>query len=617
MSSDSYSNTNTEIHQTIIKTDNDANTENAYLIKESAVWRALFANLGIAAIKFVCWLISKSSAMLSESIHSAVDGFNSLCLIIGLKRGRKPADRFHPFGYGLEANIWALFACIFMLIGTAVAFYHGFNKLLYHHNDVQELLDNYALIAVTLVLSIFFELWAVSSASKAVVAEAGAQTNGRFDTFIKSVKLVSQIKSPTTKFVWYEDTAALLGVIVALIALTVSKFFIISSYAYIPDAIASLIIGLLLFGLAIYLLKYNVSFLTGASAKPDIEESIKKIAENVHGISEVIDLKTIDMGSSGLIVNLEIEVDPEIQVKDADDIADKLEEKLKEKIKNISHITIEVQANDAEEDWREKLDKIIEDGKQNDILNPSEARMLSRFFDFTTTVVKEIMIPRTDVVFINSESGIDEFIDIVLDSGYTRIPVYEENIDNIIGIANAKEVLKLFRNGCNKNEIKIRKLARETIIIPENKSISGLLNEFIRKKTQMAIIVDEHGGVAGIVTVEDILEEIVGEIWDEYDVRIPEVAQLDKNTLNVFSKVSVYDLNERFNLDLPLEDFQTIGGLIFGQLGREPEIGDEISVGDVTMKVESMDGHKIVKAVLYREDGFIDSHFLEEDYMRP
>jgi len=613
MSSDSYSNIDPDDHKTILKTDSLSDTEDSYFIKEGVVWRALAANLAIIAIKLISWFFSRSTAMLAEAIHSAVDAFNSLCLLIGLKRGRRPADKFHPFGYGLEANIWALFASAFMLIGSAVAIYNGGDKFFGEHAYVQEILDHYGLIAVTLILSIIFETWAVTNASRAVVNEAEIEFNGNLDAFFKSLRVISKIKSPTTKFVWYEESAALLGVVVALVALTISKFFVQEIHAYIPDAIASIFIGLLLFSLAIYLLRYNVSFLTGSAAKPDIEEKIREIAGTIAGISEVIDLKTMDMGPSGLIINLEIEVDPEIQVKDADDIADRLEIRLKEKINNISHITIEVQANDDEDDWRDKLDNIIDVGKQNEIINPNEAKMLSRFFDFTNTVVDEIMVPRTDVIFINSEANIDELIDIIITSGYTRIPVFEENIDNIIGIVNAKEVLKILKNCENKDQVKIRDLSRELLIVPENKSISGLLNEFILKKVQMAVVVDEHGGVAGIVTLEDILEEIVGEIWDEYDVHIPEIVQLDENTLSVISKMSVYDMNERFNLDLPTEDFQTIGGLIFGQLGREPEVGDEISVGDITMKVETMDGHKIAKAILFRPDGFVDGNLVEEE----
>lgn len=613
MSSDSYNNIEPDDHQTILKTDSDTETEASYFIREGVVWRALLANLAIIAIKLICWFFSRSAAMLAEAIHSGADAFNSLCLIVGLKRGRRPADKFHPFGYGLEANIWALFASAFMLIGASVAIYNGGDKFFNDHSHVQEILDNYGLIVITLVLSIFFEMWAVVNASKAVANEAEVEFKGNLDAFFKSLKVISKIKSPTTKFVWYEESAALLGVIVALIALTISKFFLDISYAYIPDAIASIFIGLLLLSLAIYLLRYNVSFLTGSAAEPDIEEKIREIAGTIAGISEVIDLKTMDMGPSGLIINLEIEVDPEIQVKDADDIADRLELRLKERINNISHITIEVQANDADEDWRDKLDKVIEEGKQNEIINPNEAKMLSRFFDFTNTVVEEIMVPRTDMVVINTDASIDELIDIIISSGYTRIPVYEENIDNIIGIINAKEVLKVFKNCEDKNNVKIKDLSRDLLIIPENKSISGLLNEFILKKVQMAVIVDEHGGVAGIVTLEDILEEIVGEIWDEYDIHIPEVVQVDEKTLSVYSKMDVYDLNERFNIDLPTEDFQTIGGLIFGQLGREPEVGDVINVGDITMRVETMEGHKIVKAILYRPDGFIDGQISEQE----
>ncbi len=613
MASDPYNNIDQELHETIIKSEKESEVESSHVIKEKAVWRALFANLGIAIIKLVCWYVSKSSAMLSESVHSAADAFNSVCLIVGLKRGSKPADKFHPFGYGLEANIWAIFACIFMLIGTVISLYKGGTKLFISYNSELDLINNYNFIAITLVISILFEMWAVSSASHAVVSEAEISAKGNFDAFIKSIKHINQIKSPTTKFVWYEDTAALAGVIVALVALTISKFFVPTESAHIPDAIASIIIGFMLLGLAIYLLRYNVNFLTGSAAKPDIEASIKHIAENTTGVSNVIDLKTMDMGSSGLIINMGIEVDPEIQVKEADDIADKLEYKLKEKIKNISHITIEVQASDAEDDWKDRFRELIQKGKDIGSLTPKEANMLSKFFDFTDTVVYEIMVPRTDVIFVDAEASIDELIDKIISSGHTRIPVYEENPDNIIGIVNAKDVLKAIKNCEDKNSILIKDIIREISIVPENKSISSMLNEFNLNKSQIAAVVDEHGGVAGIVTVEDVLEEIVGEIWDEYDVQIPEIVKIDDKTISVYSKMNIYDLNERFELDLPTEDFQTLGGYIFGLLGREPEIGDEVEANDIKMQVENMDGHKIVRAILIKEDGFVDKLASEEE----
>jgi cation diffusion facilitator family transporter len=607
MSSDSYSNLDSENNSSyLISKDNSDTQEIAS--SERAVWRALVANLGIAGIKLVCWFFSRSSAMLSEAIHSAADSFNSLCLLIGLKRGSRPADKFHPFGYGLEANFWALFACILMLIGTAISIYNGYMRLMHGNLHVQELLDNYHFMAIALALSILFEIFAVTSASIAVMDEAEIKVKNNFDAFIKSFKYINHIKSPTTKFVWYEDTAALTGVIIALAAITISKFFIPVSVAYIPDAIASIIIGLMLLALAFYLAKHNMSFLTGVAAKPQIEDMIKDIASKVNGVSQVHELKTMDMGTSGLIVNMEIEVDPETQVKDADDIADKLEERIREKVKNIAHVTIEVQADDTEDNWNEKFVKVIEEGKEREVLKPREAKMLRKFFDFTNTVVWEVMIPRTDVEFIDAESSLDELVDLIITSGHTRIPIYRDDIDDIVGVINAKDVLKVLKNCDDRSKIKIEDLAREITIVPENKSISDMLNDFSVTKSQIAAIVDEHGGVAGIVTVEDILEEIVGEIWDEYDVPIAEIIKIDDNTLNLLSKMDIYDLNERFNLDLPTEDFQTIGGLVFGLLGREPEIGDTVESGDIKMKVESMDGHKIVRVILHKADGFVDKH---------
>ena len=137
--------------------------------KISAVIRAFIANIGIAAVKFICFLFSSSSAMLSEAIHSGVDSFNSICLMVGIKRGSRPADNEHPFGYGLEANVWAMFASILMLGGTFIAFYSGFDKFFNSH-DHSDLLNNYPYMAVALIFTILFESWAVASASRAVLA---------------------------------------------------------------------------------------------------------------------------------------------------------------------------------------------------------------------------------------------------------------------------------------------------------------------------------------------------------------------------------------------------------------------------------------------------------------
>ncbi len=580
--------------------------------KFMAVIKALIANLGIALVKLICFFFSSSSAMLAEAIHSGVDSFNSICLLVGIKRGSRPADNAHPFGYGLEANVWAMFASILMLGGTFVAIYHGFEKLIQAH-DASDLLLHYNAIAIALICSICFEAWAVVSASKAVLHEVGIEEKNPVKEFFRSIKYIREIKSPTTKFVWYEDTAALTGVIVAFAALTTAKFVMPDGLAYVPDAIASIIIGTILFFLAIYLLKNNVSSLTVQSAEPDVEEKIRQVASTIHGITGVLELKTIDLGSSGLIINMTIEVDPETQMKDADDIADMLERKIKKEIKNITHITIELQAHDAEDNWEEKFHKLIKEGEKIETIDSHEAKMLSNFFGFANTVVKEIMIPRTEIYMINVQADINTLADLIISSGHTRIPVYRDNVDNIIGIINAKDVLKVIKNNNIDENFSIESLAREILIVPENKFISDLLSDFTSSKNQIAAVVDEHGGIAGIVTIEDILEEIVGEIYDEFDkVETPEVVKIDDNTLNVSCKMDIEDINKRFDLDIPNEDFQTLGGYIFGLLGREPELNDVIEDKNITYTILEIDGRRISRIKMYRETPFVDSSQIEE-----
>lgn len=594
-------------HQTISVSIDNTSQEKAENSKFMAVIKALIANIGIALVKLICFLFSGSSAMLAEAIHSGVDSFNSICLLVGVKRGSRPADNVHPFGYGLEANIWAMFASILMLGGTFVAIYHGFEKLI-HAEGAADLLQHYNAIAIALICSIFFEAWAVISASKAVLHEVGIEEKNPVKEFFRSIKYIGHIKSPTTKFVWYEDTAAFTGVIVAFVALSLAKFAMPQNLAYVPDAIASIIIGTILFFLAIYLLKNNVNSLTVQSAEPDVEEKIRQVASTIHGITDVVELKTIDLGSSGLIINMTIEVDPETQMKDADDIADMLERKIKKIIKNITHITIELQAHDADDNWEEKFHKLINEGEKLEIIDGHEAKMLSNFFGFANTVVREIMVPRTEIFMVNTEEKIDTLADLIISSGHTRIPVYRDNVDNIIGVINAKDVLKVIKNNNIDENFSIESLARELLIVPENKFISDMLSDFTSSKNQIAAVVDEHGGIAGIVTIEDILEEIVGEIYDEFDkVETPEIVKIDEHTLNVSCKMDIEDINERFDLDIPNEDFQTLGGYVFGLLGREPELNDIIEDKNITYTILEIDGRRISRIKMCREIPFVDA----------
>lgn len=586
-------------------------TQKSLLKKRTkAVYAALAANLGIFAIKLIFGIIGRSSAMLSESLHSFADAFNSLCLIIGLKRGNRPPDVQHPFGYGLEANVWTLFACLLMLLSACVSLYWGIDRLALHH-DTSDLYEHFEWLVSALIISALFEIWAINNAAKAIIAEMNIDQSNLINNFLLSIKYVNKVKSPTTRFVWYEDTAAFTGVIIALIAVIVAVYFVPKHYAFIPDGIASLLIGIILFSLATYLFK-NYLINLGAAAKPQVEQVIKDVTCSISGISEVHDLKTMDMGSSGLIVNMEIEVDPEIQVKDVDDITEKIEERLKNKIPSISHVNIEVQADETEDNWKEKFIALINEGLKEDIISHREANILENFVYFTDTTVNEVMIPRTEMHCLDIDSSIEELMDLVVKTGHTRIPIYEESIDNIIGLIHSKDIFTVFQNNHKNEPIKLATLMRELPRVPENKPISIMLNELISSKNQMALVADEHGGIAGLVTIEDLIEEIFGEIWDEYDVEIVDTKRVDKNTILISSRVNIEDINERYDLDIPSEEFNTIGGYVFGRLGRMPVINDQIALGDFTFTIDSMDGHKITYIKLYNPYGIIDSVEEEE-----
>ena len=584
-------------------------------LKFRAVVRAFLANIFITLIKLVSWYFTKSSAMFAEAVHSGVDSFNSICLMVGLKRGSRPADGVHPFGHGLETNVWTIIACILMFIGSAVSLLSSYNKIF--HNNYEEvliLLNHYEILAGILILSIGFESWAVNSAVHAVMEEAGCEHVNPVIDFMKSIKYVHKINTPTTKYVWYEDVVALMGVIVAFIAVSISKFILPENLAHIPDGIASGIIALMLLFLAGYMLKNNVNLLTGLSAEPQVEEVIRQIAENLHCVSCVKELKTMNMGTSGLIVNIKIEVDPDIQVKEADDIIEMVERKIREHFKNISHVAVEIESNDAEENWEDKFDKIIQEGEKIEVIDDKEANMLSNFYSFAQTVVKEIMIPRPKVVFVDAEDNLDTLMDLIIDSGHTRIPIYEDTVDNLIGVINAKDALKALRDKTYEEEgFEIKSLAREILIIPENKFISDLLSDFTSTKNQIAAVVDEHGGIAGIVTVEDIIEEIVGEIYDEFDeAPTPELIKIDDNTLNISTQMDIEDINEKFDLDIPNEDFQTLGGYVFGLLGREPEIGDKVEDRNLSFEVIELDGIRISRVIMHKDTPFVDKTEQEE-----
>jgi putative hemolysin len=225
----------------------------------------------------------------------------------------------------------------------------------------------------------------------------------------------------------------------------------------------------------------------------------------------------------------------------------------------------------------EEFKLMLEEGTKTGVIDKTEQELIKSIFEFTDTTAKEVMIPRPDVVALNIDMPREALLRVVLEEGYSRMPVYRETIDNIIGIVYTKDLLGLLQHG---NVIILQDAIRPAFFVPETKKISQLMRELQGRKTHLAIVIDEFGGTEGIVTMEDIIEEIVGEIHDEYDEEIRDVEQAPDGTFQINARLSVRDFNERFRADVPLaDDYETISGLLHKLAGRIPEVGEEIAYG--------------------------------------
>jgi putative hemolysin len=222
-----------------------------------------------------------------------------------------------------------------------------------------------------------------------------------------------------------------------------------------------------------------------------------------------------------------------------------------------------------------------------------EREMIRGVIELDDTTAREIMVPRIDISAVSAAAPIDAFLDIVVEKGYSRVPVYEEQIDNIIGVAYAKDVLKYLRNGLR--PASLREIARPAYFIPETKKVDELLSELRAQKIHIAIVVDEYGGTAGLVTTEDILEEIVGEIEDEYDTAEPHIARISDTEAILDARVSLDQLNHLFHSDLDDEEVDTVGGFVFNHLGKMPLPGDEVQVDGILVHVLEVQGNRIRK----------------------
>ncbi len=226
-------------------------------------------------------------------------------------------------------------------------------------------------------------------------------------------------------------------------------------------------------------------------------------------------------------------------------------------------------------------------------LQEEERQMIRGVMEMEFTTVREVMVPRTDIVAAALSDGFERVSEILVKDGHSRIPVYEENMDNIVGIAFAKDVLKhLARGGRRPN---MRDIIRTAHFVPESKKVHEMLAEMKHRQLSIAIVIDEYGGTAGLVTIEDLLEEIVGEIRDEFDIQEQQVQLLTANEAIVDARVGIDELNEMFDVAIQKSDFDSIGGFIINELGRIPSVGDQVKVDGISLKVLSVSGRRIKK----------------------
>jgi len=250
----------------------------------------------------------------------------------------------------------------------------------------------------------------------------------------------------------------------------------------------------------------------------------------------------------------------------------------------------------------EEIRTLVQVGHEHGTLELEERKMIHSIFEFGDTIVREVMVPRIDMITLEKNATFEEILKTVFDCGHSRIPVYEEKVDNIVGMIYAKDLLTASQQ---LDEFDLQKLLRPAYFVPEEKKIDELLREFQTEKIHIAIAVDEYGGTAGLVTMEDIIEEIVGEIQDEYDTEQPLVRRIDENTVSVSGRISIDDLNESIDLELVpnSEAYDTLAGFVYSQLGEVPHKGQEFKYEDYRFVVEEVLDKRITRVRVEKVGG--------------
>ncbi len=238
----------------------------------------------------------------------------------------------------------------------------------------------------------------------------------------------------------------------------------------------------------------------------------------------------------------------------------------------------------------EEIRMLVEQSGEGGSLARGSSRLLEGVFEFSEKTAEEVMTPRTDMTAIEGDLTVEDAADIVAEAGRSRYPVYTESLDEIVGVVHAKELLRTMRQAPGTT---VRRIMRPPVFVPGTREVEDVLADMKRLKTHLAIVLDEYGGTAGLVTMEDLLEEIVGEILDEYDPVEPLVGAVSDGSATIDGAMTISDFNARFDAELDDTDYTTVGGFLFGQLGRLPKAGDRVSEGTHVFEIASMEGRRV------------------------
>ncbi|HOW02523.1 MAG TPA: hemolysin family protein [Caldisericia bacterium] len=262
---------------------------------------------------------------------------------------------------------------------------------------------------------------------------------------------------------------------------------------------------------------------------------------------------------------------------------------------------------------QEELETVINASHEEGLIEEEQKELMKSVFEFRDIRVYEVMVPRVDMVTINVEGGISKFMEVVGETGYSRIPVYEDSIDNIIGILYSKDVMSKIGKGEDIEKIEIRKIMRKAEFVPDSKKVEELFREMREKKLHMVIVIDEYGGVAGLITLEDIIEELVGEIQDEYDTEEPFFKLNEDGSYEIAGSYPIDDLNELLQIDLSSEEYDTISGFILSSLGHIPTVNEKLTYGDYVFRIEQIKNRRIIKVRVEKNKESIGEEYSEKN----